>query len=133
MTVVGATAGASRAVRFTFWAGVFLLWLPLCILTGLATLWVAAEAGIWSVPGLPPAPTLAAVRDSWGEPDDIVTEPNTMRSLFADYAGCPLAETREVWFYDRLFRPDSVVFVGGVGQVLCVSPGKRTYFFYRSH
>jgi hypothetical protein len=133
MTAAASRVEARRAVRFTFWTGVFMLWMPLAIVGGLLLLWAAAAVGLWAVPALPSAPSVAAVRQTWGEPDEIVAEADAIRQLFAGYEGCPLSDTREVWFYDRLFREDSVVFVGNTGEVLCASPANRTYFFHRSH
>ena len=39
-------------------------------------------------------------------------------------AWLPVSEAREVWFYERVFLDDSVVFVGSAGQVLCCNTGE---------
>ena len=120
-------------VRRAFWTGVFILWVPFGVLGGLALLWAAVASGMWRVPPLPAAPSLAGVRAAWGQPDEVIREQDIISTLFAGYAGCPVTQAHEVWFYDRLILPDSIVFVGSNQQLLCAVDARGSFFFHRSH
>ncbi len=133
MTPAERTTEARGRVRLAFWAGVFILWLPLACLAIVVVAWAAATAGLWQVPPLADRSDPAAVTRAWGRPTEVVRDREAIASYLRQYRECAVTRVAEVWVYDRFVLQDSVVFVSGEGHAVCVTGARGMSFSIRSH